>query len=226
MTNTFSRATPSWWQAIACLVLLAPTVANSAAIFLHQPVSTGTFRTAGPETRATLIQVLNPVEITAIGVDIDPDGRSEFAWRIYNADSDTGASAVLPNPVDLGTAFFEETGIFFDDLGFQVYDHTVSVALGTGYYMLELFIKDPGTWMRSYSETAVTLPLITTDGNFRVINGLGHPSTPGLVQDLFGLPAFSVTTASVSEPNSALLLAAGVLAFRRQCRKTVNSESS
>ncbi len=156
--NTFCQ------RIMAFLVLLAPTVANAAAILLHKPgLTAGTFATAGPETRATLLQLLHPVTVTTLGLEIDPDGQSGFAWRIYTAATDTGSGATLLAPVVLGAALLEDTGILLDDLGLQVYDHAVNVTLGAGYYIVELYIKDPGTLMRAYPGAGQALPFVTTD---------------------------------------------------------------
>lgn len=197
------------------LTICAAQGASAASVTLFDnSVVPGSFSMLVPEGRQTLFEVLNPVHITQLGATIDPASDTQaFDWRIY---ASTAGAAV-------GTAVFTQTGNTFTDIGLATYDTAVAVSLDPGYYILELFVASAGNvTMARYNEAGQGLPRVTSDGNFRVLNGYSTPNNIAGLEALGGstiLPAFSVTTGTpVPLPAPVLLIPAAFAILGRRRR--------
>ena len=77
----------------------------------------------------------------------------------------------------------------------------MSLAVPTGFYILELAVIDQFLSMRGLNETNQGVPFVTTDGNFRVLDGGANENFANTL-----LPAFSVSTTVVPLPAALPLL--------------------
>ncbi|MGE0485253.1 MAG: hypothetical protein AB7Q81_14020 [Gammaproteobacteria bacterium] len=186
--------------------------AAASVTLFDNSVIPSSFSMLVPEGRQTLLEVLNPVHITQLGATIDPASSTQaFDWRIY---ASTAGAAV-------GAAVFTQAGNTFTDVGLATYDTDVAVSLDPGYYLLELFVASAGNvTMARYNESGQGLPRVTSDANFRVLNGYSTPNNIAGLEALGNstiLPAFSVTTgAPVPLPAPALLLPAALAVLVRR----------
>jgi len=205
--------------AVIGVVLVVPLAAQAGSTLLHEPGIASIPFTFDQDARQSLIEVLNPVVVTQLGAEIDPSTSSAvFDWRIYNSD----ASATV------GAVHFSALNISFPSGGLAIYDTAVSIALSPGFYLLELFSPAPETssvLMARYEKANQSLPFVTSDGNFRVIEGFANfgATAPavnsGSVDSVNSiLPAFSLT---VPEPVSAALLGMGLAGLA--CQRRVSS---
>ncbi len=182
-----------------CVLAAAPQAAKAASIDLTVPwPTTTTFDTFVPERRQTHFEVLNNVTLTELGALIDPSvDNQNIRWRVIQSDSAAAFGTEL---------FSQETTL--GDLGFQTYDLSLNLALATGFYILELAAIDQFLSMRGLNETNQGVPFVTTDGNFRVLDGGANENFANVL-----LPAFSVSTTAVPLPAALPLLGTGLAAF-------------
>jgi len=155
------------------------------------------------EVRQTHLEVLNSITITSLGAEIDPGANSIFGWSIYASN----------NTNNIISTVFSQTGISFTDIGLSTYDTVVSIDLSPGFYLFELHNSVDPSSMARYNEGNQGLPFLTSDSNFRVLNGCGSGSGVGSVACANTiLPAFTVsttTTTTVPEPSILFLMLAG-----------------
>ena len=193
---------------VAAVVLttscMTSTQALSAAVDLHAGVTSTTFVQSATDNRLTFLEVLASVTIQALGVEVDPLATStDITWRIFNA-SNVGVLGSLVS----------ETKSSFADIGPSVYDTSIGTSLTTGFYLFE-FDTDSSVIHQRYNENQQGLPFVSTDGNFRVIDGAQRSDGQQLNLSNSILPAFSVTTgggpvATVPLPAALPLMAGGL----------------
>lgn len=201
-------------------LLIVSGFSNAGLILLHQPGTSTTTFSFDNEGRQTLIEVLNPLLITQLGAEIDPlNSNVLFDWRVYNSDGFGSVGSVVTALKD----------ITFSDIGMSVYDTSVSFVLSSGFYLLELYAQEPetsnSTLMARYNEFNQGLSFITTDLNFRVIDGASTESASALTKGTvilsnIILPSFSITATAIRVPSpttfSILILGLAVVGWSRR----------
>ena len=174
--------------------------ASAAEINLFQGSGNGTVGSGSRETRQTYIEILSPLYLFELGADIDPNTDRTYTWRVREA-SETDAFD--------GNVLFEEDYEVIDD-GFKTYDFSVGLALGPGFYLIEMdlfSVNGFGTTMRRIDEGGQSLPYEATEA-IKVLDGGANGSLNNGI-----LPAFSVTVEDLVETPlpGALPLFAGAL---------------
>ena len=185
---------------ILSLMFMCSVNASAAEINLFQGSGSGTFRTGLKETRQTFVEILSPLYLYEVGADIDPNQDRSYTWRIREATE--------TNAFD-GKVLFEEEYDVIDE-GFKTYDFSVGLALGPGFYLIEMdlfSVNGVGTSMRRIDEAGQGLPYDATEA-IRVLDGGANGSLNNGI-----LPAFSVTVEDLVETPlpGALPLFAGAL---------------
>jgi hypothetical protein len=212
--------------ALAVMVLalaLGASPAMAAAVTFFHPGGTAHFTMLPIETRETYFEVLRPVHFGFFGADIDPlEPAQQFRWRVFASNA---AKAFGP--------LLYERPFWLTDEGERAYDIEVDLSLPTGFFILQFVTdgNDAGTVMDKYTDGGA---FVTTDGNFRVIDGgLNGPRVGSFGNSI--LPAFSValtppqvdiqvadplTIIGVDEPAPLAILGVALMAlgwrFRRQ----------
>lgn len=193
-----------------CMASFSTTSHAGLISFVNGP-SVGPFNMGSSESRETLFEVLNDVTLTQLGALIDPSVDNQFVrWSIFNSDINfTFGSQLFTQVTDLG-----------NDFGMSIYDLSVNQMLSTGFYILSLETLGLNLAMERFNENAQNLSFVTSDSNFRIIDGAANNGAGNSI-----LPSFSVTTGSlrsVPEPSTLAIFALSIVGLvSRKFKKKV-----
>lgn len=191
-----------------CFALTA--VASQAATLEYTfPIATTLGGTGNNEIRATFLEVLKPIVLDSLTASLALQNTVDIQanWTVYNSNANDDVLSAVKT-VD---ASFSFTG---DTQEEQLVTTDIGVALNPGFYLFALQTGAP-LFYTNYREPdlpAGTLPFITSDGAFSVIDGgiLNFAaSDPSIISGNVTLPAISAEYQISTVPVPTVPLPAG-----------------
>lgn len=210
------------------LFSLGAGTSQAATLEYNFPTATVLGGTGVNEIRATFLEVLKPVNLESLTVELALDQTRDIdaTWTIYNSNANDDVGSVVKS-VDADFSFTA------DNREQELITTDIDVMLGAGFYLFAMQ-TDASLFYTHYIEgtlPAGTLPFTTTDGAFSVINGgiLNFAaSDPSIIRGNTSLPAISAeyeivtTVPAVPLPASGLMLlsalGAGLIARKKHGR--------
>jgi hypothetical protein len=193
------------------ILALTPLASQAATLEYNFPVPTTIGGTGNNEIRATFLEVLKPIFLDRLTASLALDSTADIKanWTVYNSNA---ADDVL-GAVKTVDASFSFTGSRLEE---QLVTTAIDVALNPGFYLFALQ-TDAQLFYTNYPEPDLpvgTLPFVTSDGAFSVIDGGVidfNASDPSIISGNVRLPAISAeytisTVPAVPLPAGGLLL--------------------
>lgn len=203
----------------AAIALCLPLATHAASLdidFPGVPVSEG--GTFSGETRIVHFELTETVVLTSLSARIGTVEAGDFGttttptpistWSIVESDASASLGATIAT-TDAGISFSSL------DQSAEIYTTSVSIKLDPGFYFVGLKIDTPILYTY-FRENVITLPFLSEDGVFRVLDGvlIQEANPTRVIASNVALPAYrigyDIPISDVPLPGGLLLLLGGL----------------